>query len=57
MTADPRATARAIDALRRGWPVAITADGETLALLAIETALGLSDADMTAAREKALNAL
>ncbi|MGK6318762.1 GTP cyclohydrolase II [Sphingomonas sp. DT-204] len=31
---DPRAAARAIDALRRGWPVAI--DG--LALLAIETA-------------------
>ena len=31
---DPRAAARAIDALRRGWPIAI--DG--LALLAIETA-------------------
>ncbi len=31
---DPRATARAIDALRRGWPIAI--DG--LALLAIESA-------------------
>lgn len=31
---DPRAVARAIDALRRGWPIAI--DG--LALLAIETA-------------------
>ncbi len=38
MSADPRAAARAIDALRRGWPVAISADGETLALLAIETA-------------------
>ncbi|HWK37208.1 GTP cyclohydrolase II [Sphingomonas sp.] len=38
---DPRAAARAIDALRRGWPVAI--DG--LALLAIETA----DADRLAA--------
>ncbi|NML07320.1 GTP cyclohydrolase II [Sphingomonas sp. G-3-2-10] len=31
---DPRAAARAIDALRRGWPVAI----EGLALLAVETA-------------------
>ncbi len=38
MKADPRAAARAIDALRRGWPVAISAGGETLALLAIETA-------------------
>ncbi len=38
---DPRAAARAIDALRRGWPVAISAGDagtETLALLAIETA-------------------
>ena len=32
-------------------------DDEEIQLLAIETALGLSDADMTAAREKALNAL
>ncbi len=31
---DPRAAARAIDALRRGWPVAI----EDVALLAVETA-------------------
>ena len=43
------------------WSVAL-ADGardddEEIQLLAIETALGLSDADMTAAREKALNAL
>ncbi len=36
---DPRAAARAIDALRRGWPIAITAPGEeALPLLAIETA-------------------
>jgi GTP cyclohydrolase II len=35
---DSRAAARAIDALRRGWPVAIGEGGQTLALLAIETA-------------------
>lgn len=35
---DPRAAARAIDALRRGWPVAISAEGGALTLLAIETA-------------------
>lgn len=36
---DPRAVARAIDALRRGWPVAIRAAGEPdLTVLAIETA-------------------
>ena len=34
MSADPKAAARAIDALRRGWPIAI--DGT--ALLAVETA-------------------
>ena len=54
---DPRAAARAIDALRRGWPVTIAgtdgagADG-TLALLAIETAdaarLAAYDPDGTA---------
>ena len=34
-----RSVARAIDALRRGWPVAVSADGEgALAVLAIETA-------------------
>ena len=33
-TADPRAAARAIDAIRRGWPIAI----EGLTLLAVETA-------------------
>jgi len=33
-----RAAARAIDALRRGWPVAIVGGDEALALLAIETA-------------------
>lgn len=31
------AVARAIDALRRGWPVSIGADGQALALLPIET--------------------
>lgn len=36
--ADPRAAARAIDALRRGWPIMLTAGDDTLALLAIETA-------------------
>ena len=36
---DARAAARAIDALRRGWPIAIVAPGEdALVLLAIETA-------------------
>ncbi|TPG41231.1 GTP cyclohydrolase II [Sphingomonas koreensis] len=35
---DPRAAARAIDAVRRGWPVTLRGDGESLALLAIETA-------------------
>ena len=35
----PRAAARAIDALRRGWPIAIHAPGEdALCLLAVETA-------------------
>jgi len=33
-----RATARAIDALRRGWPVAVTGAGGRLVILAIETA-------------------
>jgi len=36
-TTNPRAAARAIDALRRGWPIALTAGRDTLALLAIET--------------------
>lgn len=36
---DARAAARAIDALRRGWPIAIAAPGEpALVLLAVETA-------------------
>lgn len=38
LSPDPRAAARAIDALRRGWPVMITAGAQSLALLAIETA-------------------
>ena len=33
---DPRAAARAIDALRRGWPVAIAGAAGTLTLLAVE---------------------
>ncbi|UZK65210.1 GTP cyclohydrolase II [Sphingomonas sp. M1-B02] len=35
---DPRAVARAVDALRRGWPIAISGGDGTLQLLAIETA-------------------
>ena len=35
---DPRATARAIDALRRGWPIAIRGESGTLSLLAVEGA-------------------
>jgi len=50
---DPRAAARAIDALRRGWPVAIGEGDPALALLAIETAdaerLAAFDPDATAA--------
>ena len=33
-----RAVARAIDALRRGWPIAICGGGDPVALLAVETA-------------------
>ncbi|MGL4314709.1 MAG: GTP cyclohydrolase II, partial [Sphingomonas sp.] len=36
--ANPIAAARAIDALRRGWAIALTAGGDRLALLAVETA-------------------
>ena len=35
---DARDAARAIDALRRGWPVRITGDDGTIAVLAVETA-------------------
>ena len=35
---DPRRAARAIDALRRGWPITIENDGKLLTLVAIETA-------------------
>ncbi len=35
---EPRAVARAIDALRRGWPIAIRGESDTLSLLAVETA-------------------
>lgn len=52
MPADPRAAARAIDAMRRGWPIAIRGRSGTLALLAVETAdparLTEFDADGTA---------
>jgi GTP cyclohydrolase II len=42
---NPRAAARAIDALHRGWPVTISARGKGYALLAIESA---SDAALAA---------
>lgn len=35
---NPRAAARAIDALHRGWPVTVTAGGKGYALLAVESA-------------------
>lgn len=41
---DPKQVARAIDALRRGWPIAIRGEAGTLSLLAIET----GDADRLA---------
>lgn len=45
MTAgDPRTAAQAIDALRRGWPVAIAGSGGVMTVLAVETA---SDAALT----------
>ncbi|GAA4774957.1 GTP cyclohydrolase II [Stakelama sediminis] len=34
---DPRAAARAVDALHRGWPVTLHDDGATLTLFAVET--------------------
>jgi GTP cyclohydrolase II len=37
LLSDPRAVARALDALRRGWPVAIRGTEATLDLLAVET--------------------
>jgi GTP cyclohydrolase II len=39
---DPRAAARAIDALRRGWPVRISADDGSLRLMAVEGVSALS---------------
>jgi GTP cyclohydrolase II len=36
--AEPRAAAKAIDALRRGWPVTITSGAGAVTLLAVETA-------------------
>lgn len=41
---DPRQAARAIDALRRGWPIAISSGGQILALVAVETATALAGA-------------
>lgn len=43
-----RAAARAIDALKRGWPVAVSAGGGRLVVLAVETAhdVTLADFDM-----------
>nr|WP_317893302.1 GTP cyclohydrolase II [uncultured Sphingomonas sp.] len=49
---DPRAVARAIDALRRGWPVAVLGAEAAITVLAIETAdplrLAAFDPDATA---------
>jgi GTP cyclohydrolase II len=44
-----RDAARAIDALKRGWPVAVTADGQRLVALAIETANNASLAEFDGA--------
>jgi GTP cyclohydrolase II len=38
---DPKAAAKAIDALRRGWPVAVKGEQATIGLVAIETADGV----------------
>ncbi|WP_340314762.1 GTP cyclohydrolase II [Rhizorhabdus argentea] len=43
-----RSAARAIDALRRGWPVAVTADGHRLVVLAVETANDVTLAEFDA---------
>lgn len=43
-----RSAARAIDALRRGWPVAVTADDGRLVVLAIETANDVTLAEFDA---------
>jgi GTP cyclohydrolase II len=48
VVSDPRAAARAIDALRRGWPIAV----EGTAMLAVETA----DPDRLAAFDPAATA-
>lgn len=41
---DPRRAARAIDALRRGWPIIIENEGHRLTLVAIETASDVTGA-------------
>ncbi len=38
LSPDPKAAARAIDALRRGWPVCVANESAAITLLAIETA-------------------
>lgn len=43
-----RSAARAIDALRRGWPVAVASDGGRLVVLAIETANDVTLAEFDA---------
>jgi GTP cyclohydrolase II len=48
-SADPKRAARAIDAMRRGWPVRIEGGDGTLALLAVETANDLAIAEASGA--------
>jgi GTP cyclohydrolase II len=48
--ADPRNAARAIDAMRRGWPVRIQGSDGALMLLAVETASDTAIADAGGAR-------
>ena len=48
-SAAARAAARAIDALKRGWPVAVSARGKRLVVLAVETANDVSLADFDGA--------
>jgi GTP cyclohydrolase II len=40
---DARQAARAIDALRRGWPITISSNGHSLTLIAVETASGITN--------------
>ena len=55
MVADPRAAARSIDALRRGWPVTLAGEhGSPVSALAVETADDLRLAEFDGARPAAL---